>query len=53
MKVFIVLSESGEYTPLITVEKVFLNENQAYNFADEQNSKHHHFYFYVEEKEVE
>lgn len=53
MKVFIVLSESGEYTPLTTVEKVFLDENQAYNFADEQNSKYHHFHHYVEEREVE
>ena len=53
MKVFIVLSESGEYTPLTTVEKVFLNENQAYAFADDQNSKYHSFRYWVEEREVE
>ena len=53
MKVFIVLCETGAYFPLTSVDKVFLDENKAYTFADEQNSKYPYFNFLVEEREVE
>ena len=54
MKVYIVLCEGrGSFAADTTVEKVFLDEAKAYNFAVEENRKYSSFYHSVTEKEVE
>ena len=53
MKVFIVTYETSGYTPLKGVEKVFLDEDKAYEFAEEENAKNYSIYHEVVEREVE
>lgn len=53
MTVYIVTYETGGYTSLKGIEKVFLDEDKAYKFAEEQNAKNYSIYHEVEEREVE